>query len=338
MISEGQAHRQREAPSPPTSSRRLLLVHYLREHLGPAAATNVGCDTTSCGACTVLLDGESVKSCTVLAAQASGHARSRPSRAWPPTARCTRCKRAFHQEHGLQCGFCTPGMVMAIVSLLKENPHPRPRSRCGPRCWKATLLPRAPAYHNIVRAARLGRTAEASASDPVIVHLPAGRLGRRGPATWPPSTARTRSTWPHGHSLLPLMKLRLAAPEVIIDLSGSARPVLRHRPGLLRRDRRADQAPRRRALGPAGARGAAARARGRARSATRRSGTAARSAARSRTPTPPRTCPPCCSRWTPRWSPAAPAGRGRSGIGEFFQGLFETALRAGRTAHRDPGA
>src|SRR5450755_5145031 len=94
---------------------RLLLVHYLREHLGLRAA-NIGCDTTSCGACTVLLDGESVKSCTVLAAQASGHEVT-TLEGLAQDGEMHPVQRAFHNEHGLQCGFCTPGMVMAIVSL-----------------------------------------------------------------------------------------------------------------------------------------------------------------------------------------------------------------------------
>ena len=95
---------------------RLLLVHYLREMLGLRAA-NVGCDTTSCGACTVLLNGKSVKSCTVLTVQADGHdvttaeGLARDGDLHPVQA-------AFRQEHGLQCGFCTPGMVLAAVSLI----------------------------------------------------------------------------------------------------------------------------------------------------------------------------------------------------------------------------
>ncbi len=101
---------------------RTLLVYFLREHLG-LTGTNVGCDTTSCGACTVLLDGESVKSCTVLAVQADGRevttieGLARDGE-WHPL------QRAFHDQHGLQCGYCTPGMVMASVSVLAENPEP----------------------------------------------------------------------------------------------------------------------------------------------------------------------------------------------------------------------
>ena len=102
---------------------RLLLVHYLRETLGLRAA-NVGCDTTSCGACTVLLDGESVKSCTVLAVQADGHNITTAEGAVNPDGTLGAVQQAFREEHGLQCGFCTPGMVMAVTSLLAENQNP----------------------------------------------------------------------------------------------------------------------------------------------------------------------------------------------------------------------
>ena len=101
---------------------RLLLVHYLREVCGLRAA-NVGCDTTSCGACTVLLDGESVKSCTVLAAQAAGQ-QIVTAEGLAEAGKLHPVQQAFRNEHGLQCGFCTPGMVMAAVSLLRENPDP----------------------------------------------------------------------------------------------------------------------------------------------------------------------------------------------------------------------
>src|ERR1700683_1289244 len=101
---------------------RLLLVHYLREVCGLRAA-NIGCDTTSCGACTVLLNGESVKSCTGLTAQAAG-AEVITAEGLAADGELHPVQRAFRAEHGLQCGFCTPGMVMASVSLLAENPNP----------------------------------------------------------------------------------------------------------------------------------------------------------------------------------------------------------------------
>jgi aerobic carbon-monoxide dehydrogenase small subunit len=128
---------------------RLLLVHYLRETLGLRAA-NVGCDTTSCGACTVLLDGESVKSCTVLAAQADGRTITTLEGLADEDGGMHPVQRAFHNEHGLQCGYCTPGMVMAIVSLLKENPSP---TEADVRQGLEGNICRCTGYHNIVKAA-----------------------------------------------------------------------------------------------------------------------------------------------------------------------------------------
>jgi aerobic carbon-monoxide dehydrogenase small subunit len=111
----GQSHEAEVEP-------RTLLVYFLREHLG-LTGTNVGCDTTSCGACTVSIDGESVKSCTVLAVQADGAEVTTieglaSDGEWHPM------QRAFHEHHGLQCGYCTPGMIMAATSYLDENPVP----------------------------------------------------------------------------------------------------------------------------------------------------------------------------------------------------------------------
>jgi aerobic carbon-monoxide dehydrogenase small subunit len=137
---------------------RLLLVHYLREVLGLRAA-NVGCDTTSCGACTVLLDGESVKSCTVLAVQVAGHevttaeGLARDGELHPVQA-------AFRQNHGLQCGFCTPGMVMATIGLLSENPHP---TEAQVRQGLEGNLCRCTGYHNIIRAVLAAADAEVTA-------------------------------------------------------------------------------------------------------------------------------------------------------------------------------
>jgi carbon-monoxide dehydrogenase small subunit len=136
---------------------RLLLVHYLREVLGLRAA-NVGCDTTSCGACTVLLNGESVKSCTVLAVQADGQdvitaeGLSRDGELHPMQA-------AFRQNHGLQCGFCTPGMVMAAIGLLAENPHPTEEQV---RVGLEGNLCRCTGYHNIVRSVLAAADAQQS--------------------------------------------------------------------------------------------------------------------------------------------------------------------------------
>jgi carbon-monoxide dehydrogenase small subunit len=126
---------------------RTLLVHFLRDVAG-LTATNVGCDTTSCGACTVLLNGESVKSCTVLAAQADGtEVTTLEGLASDGTMHPV--QQAFHAEHGLQCGFCTPGMVMAVVSLLAENPNPTEEQV---RTGLEGNLCRCTGYHNIVRA------------------------------------------------------------------------------------------------------------------------------------------------------------------------------------------
>jgi aerobic carbon-monoxide dehydrogenase small subunit len=111
----GQAH---EADVEP----RTLLVYLLREQLG-LTGTNVGCDTSTCGSCTVLLDGESVKSCTLLAAQADGREVT-TIESMADGDQLHPIQDAFHRNHGLQCGYCTPGMVMAAASFLRENPTP----------------------------------------------------------------------------------------------------------------------------------------------------------------------------------------------------------------------
>ena len=126
---------------------RLLLVHYLRDVVG-LTGTNVGCDTSSCGACTIHVNGESVKSCTMLAVQADGtdlltiEGLANGSEMHP-------MQNAFRENHGLQCGFCTPGMVMAAVSLLKENPKP---TEAEVRHGLEGNLCRCTGYHNIVKA------------------------------------------------------------------------------------------------------------------------------------------------------------------------------------------
>jgi carbon-monoxide dehydrogenase small subunit len=127
---------------------RTLLVHFLRDTAG-LTATNIGCDTTSCGACTVLLDGESVKSCTVLAAQADGHAVTTVEGLSSSDGALHPVQRAFREQHGLQCGFCTPGMIMASVSLLADNPKP---TRDEVRAGLEGNLCRCTGYHNIVSA------------------------------------------------------------------------------------------------------------------------------------------------------------------------------------------
>ena len=101
---------------------RTLLVYFLRESLG-LTGTNVGCDTSSCGSCTVLLDGESVKSCTLLAVQAEGREVT-TIEGIADDGQMHPIQDAFHRNHGLQCGYCTPGMIMAAASFLEENPNP----------------------------------------------------------------------------------------------------------------------------------------------------------------------------------------------------------------------
>jgi Aerobic-type carbon monoxide dehydrogenase, small subunit CoxS/CutS homologs len=127
---------------------RLLLAHYLREVCG-LHGTNIGCDTTSCGACTVHLDGEAVKSCTVLAAQADGCAVTTIEGLAADNGELHPMQAAFRAEHGLQCGFCTPGMVMAAVSLLRDNPKP---TEAEVRAGLEGNFCRCTGYHNIVRS------------------------------------------------------------------------------------------------------------------------------------------------------------------------------------------
>ncbi|RBY82395.1 (2Fe-2S)-binding protein [Geodermatophilus sp. TF02-6] len=129
---------------------RLLLAHYLRDVCG-LKATNIGCDTTSCGACTVIVDGLSVKSCTVLTASADGSSVTTLEGLAGPDGELHPVQAAFRQEHGLQCGFCTPGMVMAAVGLLADNPDPTDRQV---REGLEGNLCRCTGYHNIVRAVR----------------------------------------------------------------------------------------------------------------------------------------------------------------------------------------
>lgn len=126
---------------------RTLLVQYLREAVG-LTGTKIGCDTSSCGACTVLVDGESVKSCTMLAAQADG-SEVTTIEGLAPGDDLHPVQVAFHEQHALQCGFCTAGMVMATVSLLDEIPDPTERDV---RLGLEGNLCRCTGYHNIVRA------------------------------------------------------------------------------------------------------------------------------------------------------------------------------------------
>jgi carbon-monoxide dehydrogenase small subunit len=126
---------------------RTLLVYFLRETLG-LTGTNVGCDTSSCGACTVLLDGESVKSCTMLAVQADGSDVT-TIEGMASDGQLHPIQEAFHRNHGLQCGYCTPGMIMAAASYLKENPDPTEEQV---RMALEGNLCRCTGYHNIVKS------------------------------------------------------------------------------------------------------------------------------------------------------------------------------------------
>ena len=125
---------------------RLLLVHYLREQAG-RTGTPIGCDTSNCGACTVLMNGVSVKSCSVLAVQADGAEITTIQGLANGTLHPL--QEAFHEEHALQCGYCTPGMIMAAVDLLRDNPHPTEEQV---RDGLEGNLCRCTGYQNIVRA------------------------------------------------------------------------------------------------------------------------------------------------------------------------------------------
>jgi carbon-monoxide dehydrogenase small subunit len=128
---------------------RTLLVQYLREELGLTGA-HVGCETSQCGACIVLLDGQAVKSCTLLAVQADGTAVT-TIEGLAPAGTLHPVQRAFWDEHGVQCGFCTPGMVLSTVALLSEDPDP---SEEGIRHGLEGNICRCTGYHNIVRSVR----------------------------------------------------------------------------------------------------------------------------------------------------------------------------------------
>lgn len=126
---------------------RTLLVHYIREH-AQLTGTNIGCDTSSCGACTVHLDGEAVKSCTILAAQVDG-GNVATIESLASNGEMHPMQKAFMENHGLQCGYCTPGMVMAAIGLLKENPKPTEEEV---RLGLEGNLCRCTGYHNIVKS------------------------------------------------------------------------------------------------------------------------------------------------------------------------------------------
>ncbi len=130
---------------------RTLLVQYLREHLG-LTGTHVGCDTSQCGACVVHVDGKSAKSCTVLAVQAQG-AKVTTIEGLATDGKLHPMQEAFRDNHGLQCGFCTPGMVMSAIDLVQNNPNPNEHDV---REWLEGNICRCTGYHNIVKAILAG--------------------------------------------------------------------------------------------------------------------------------------------------------------------------------------
>jgi aerobic carbon-monoxide dehydrogenase small subunit len=133
---------------------RTLLVQYLREHLG-LTGTHVGCDTSQCGACVVHIDGKSVKSCTMLALQANG-ASVTTIEGLAVNGELHPMQAAFREHHGLQCGFCTPGMVMSAIDLARQNADP---SEHDIRQWLEGNICRCTGYHNIVKAVQAGARA-----------------------------------------------------------------------------------------------------------------------------------------------------------------------------------
>jgi len=140
MTVNGTPHRYEVEP-------RLLLVHYVRELCG-LTGTHVGCDTSQCGACTVHLDGQAVKSCTLFAVQCEG-AQVATIESMAKDGQLHPIQEGFWEKHGLQCGFCTPGMIMSAAQLLERNPKP---SEMEIRHWLEGNLCRCTGYHNIVKA------------------------------------------------------------------------------------------------------------------------------------------------------------------------------------------
>ena len=157
---------------------RLLLVHYLRDVLG-LTGTHVGCETSLCGACTILLNGRAVKACTLLAVQADGAdvttieglADGAGADGLHPV------QRAFREEHGLQCGFCTPGMIMTAVQLLQDSPHP---DEAEIRHGLEGNLCRCTGYQNIVRAVKSAAAELRPAAGPSTTVGPSTTIGSRG--------------------------------------------------------------------------------------------------------------------------------------------------------------
>ena len=184
------------APHAATVPARTLLVHFLRDRLR-LTGTHVGCDTTQCGACTVALDGVAVKSCTVLAAQADGReVTTIEGLADPGSGALHPIQQAFQDEHALQCGYCTPGMVMALRQLLADHPNPgedQVRNALSGNICRCT------GYQNIVaaaiRAARAGAPESAAAPpapDSAVPAVPGPAAAPAGPAAAVPGSAVKR--------------------------------------------------------------------------------------------------------------------------------------------------
>ena len=213
---------------------RLLLVQYLREVRG-LTGTHVGCDTSSCGACTVLLDGESVKSCTVLAAQADGRS-VLTVEGVAGDGEFSPVQEGFRQCHGLQCGFCTPGMIMAATGILLDNPSPS-RRRDPPRARGQPVplhrLPHDRRVGAVGRGQRRRRQCGRGGSGSTGMIPAAFDYVRAGSAEEAVALLTEHGDEAKllagGHSLLPLMKLRLATPGGARRRRPRRRPVLRPR-------------------------------------------------------------------------------------------------------------
>ena len=220
---------------------RTLLVEMLREKLG-LTGTHVGCDTSQCGACLVLVDGIAVKSCTMLAVQRRRRRASPPSRASPPDSKLHPMQQAFHEHHGLQCGFCTPGMIISAVDMVRRLGNRARRGDHPPRARGQPLpLHRLPEHRQGDRRRRRGD----------------GAVRRRARCTRPATTARQTLAeaaalfagpearyLSGGQTLIPTMKQRLAAPSDLIDIAPLGRAE-GHRRRRRRRHHRRRHDPRR---------------------------------------------------------------------------------------------
>ena len=304
---------------------RTLLVQYIREHVG-LTGTNIGCDTSSCGACTIHFDGEAVKSCTMLAAQADGGVITTIEGLAAADGTLHPMQQAFMENHGLQCGYCTPGMVMAATSLLDENPNPTEQEV---RIGLEGNLCRCTGYHNIVQSVL---AASGGAENGLAVIPAAFDYVRAGSAEEAIALIGEHGDEAKflagGHSLLPLMKLRLAQPSVLVDIGRDQRPVVHPRRRRPHRDRCAHPSHGRREVRPARRARAAAGARRRATSATRRCGTAARSEARSPTPTRPPICPPPRLALGATYVAQGPNGTREIAAADFYEGFLTSTLAA----------